>query len=62
MPSKRYRLKLATWIVIREAEDPSLRKINTLRIRHAWRENWYMPVMMIANISGWCCSTPNIGI
>jgi DNA repair protein RadC len=28
MPSKRYRLKLATWIVVREAEEPSPRKIN----------------------------------
>lgn len=29
MPSKRYRLKLATWIVVREAAEPSPRKINT---------------------------------
>ena len=28
MPSKRYRLKLATWIVVREAEEPSPRIIN----------------------------------
>src|SRR5688572_28709718 len=28
MPSKRYRLKLATWIVVREAEEHSPRKIN----------------------------------
>ena len=28
MPSKRYRLKLATWIVVREAEEPSPRHIN----------------------------------
>jgi DNA repair protein RadC len=28
MPSKRYRLKLATWIVVREAEEPSPRRIN----------------------------------
>jgi DNA repair protein RadC len=28
MPSKRYRLKLATWIVVREAEEPSPRQIN----------------------------------
>jgi DNA repair protein RadC len=27
MPSKRYRLKLATWIVVREAEEPSPRVI-----------------------------------
>jgi DNA repair protein RadC len=27
MPSKRYRLKLATWIVVREAEEPSPRYI-----------------------------------
>jgi DNA repair protein RadC len=27
MPSKRYRLKLATWIVVREAEEPPPRKI-----------------------------------
>ena len=27
MPSKRYRLKLATWIVVREAEEPSPRHI-----------------------------------
>jgi DNA repair protein RadC len=29
MPSTRYRLKLATWIVVREAADPSPRKINS---------------------------------
>jgi DNA repair protein RadC len=29
MSSKRYRLKLATWIVVREAADPSPRKINS---------------------------------
>ena len=28
MPSTRYRLKLATWIVVRDAEEPSPRKIN----------------------------------
>jgi DNA repair protein RadC len=28
MPSKRYRLKLAIWIVVREAEEPSPRRIN----------------------------------
>jgi DNA repair protein RadC len=28
MSSKRYRLKLATWIVVREAADPSPRRIN----------------------------------
>ena len=28
MPSKRYRLKLATWIVVREAEEPAPGKIN----------------------------------
>jgi hypothetical protein len=28
MPSKRYRLKLATWIVVRDVEEPSPRKIN----------------------------------
>jgi DNA repair protein RadC len=29
MSSTRYRLKLATWIVVREAADPSPRKINS---------------------------------
>jgi DNA repair protein RadC len=29
MSSKRYRLKLATWIVVREAADPSPRQINS---------------------------------
>ena len=29
MSSKRYRLKLATWIVVREAADPSPRRINS---------------------------------
>jgi DNA repair protein RadC len=29
MSSKRYRLKLATWIVVREAADPSPRPINS---------------------------------
>ena len=29
MPSKRYRLKLATWIVVREAGEPSPRKITS---------------------------------
>ena len=29
MSSKRYRLKLATWIVVREAADPSPRTINS---------------------------------
>ena len=28
MPSKRYRLKLATWIVVPDVEEPSPRKIN----------------------------------
>jgi DNA repair protein RadC len=28
MPSRRYRLKLATWIVVREAEAPSPRMLN----------------------------------
>jgi DNA repair protein RadC len=28
MPSKRYRLKLATWIVVRDAEAPSPRMLN----------------------------------
>jgi DNA repair protein RadC len=28
MSSKRYRLKLATWIVVRDAADPSPRRIN----------------------------------
>ena len=28
MPSKRYRLKLATWIVVREVGEPSPRHIN----------------------------------
>ena len=29
MSSKRYRLKLATWIVVRDAEEPSPRKITS---------------------------------
>ena len=29
MPSKRYRLKVATWIVVREAGEPSPRKITS---------------------------------
>jgi DNA repair protein RadC len=28
MPSKRYRLELATWIVVRDVEEPSPRTIN----------------------------------
>jgi hypothetical protein len=40
MPSKRYRLKLATGIVVREAEAPSPRKINNPTMRHAWRQRW----------------------
>jgi hypothetical protein len=29
MPSKRYRLKLATWIVVREQEEPSPHHLNS---------------------------------
>ena len=29
MPAKRYQLKLATWIVVRETDEPSPRKIHT---------------------------------
>jgi hypothetical protein len=52
MSSKRYRLKLATWIVVREAGEPSPRTTIILKMLHAWLWNLSVPATTTKNISG----------
>ena len=54
MPSKRYRLKVATWIVVREAGEPSPRKTHHPDDAAQLALEFVRSAMTTGNTFGWC--------